>query len=600
MMAVIKDLKEMSNLVMHAKQFVTRPLNTKDSLGLRIQKTAARSPNALMCIFEDKTITWKEFNELSNQLASMLKSMGIKKGDVVSVLIENRIESMAATTALCKLGAISGLINTHLTGPALQHCIESVDARKIIIGEELLEPLKNILDNLNFGNAEDIIYIKDHGKLGCPDWATEFVPSEYGKINHEETLNVCLSDVAYYIFTSGTTGLPKASIITHERDHRATAGFAYANLKLKPSDRIYLCLPLYHSSAMFIGFGSIGHVGASMFLRRKFSARKFLEETRKYNTNCFVYIGEICRYLLHQKATPNDRNNPIVKCTGNGLRPDIWNEFKTRYNIERIAEFYGSSEGNLACMNLLNKDNTIGFCPTKHALVKYDILNDELVKDSNGHCVKVSKGETGLLLGKISATARFDGYVSKEASDKMLLKGVFEKGDTWFNSGDLLKQIDVGLALTLLPHYQFVDRVGDTYRWKGENVSTNEIGELLNSCDQIQYCNLYGVQIPGTDGRAGMAAIIPETADNPDIDSISSHIDEYIASYARPLFLRILAADDMDTTGTFKMKKGVLKEEAFHPDKVKDTLYVLKPGSKKYEKLDDQFYQEIMAGNSGF
>ncbi len=333
-----------------------------------------------------------------------------------------------------------------------------------------------------------------------------------------------------------------------------------------------------------------------MFLRRKFSASNFLREAREYNTNCFAYIGELCRYLLHQPKQADDANNPISKCVGNGLRPDIWMEFKTRFGIDRIGEFYGASEGNAGCVNAFNKDFTVGFCAVKHALVEYDVLNDELVRDSKGFCRKVKKGEPGLMLMEISKDAVFDGYADKKATEKKILTDVFKKGDRYFNTGDLLKRVDVGFALGL-PHYQFVDRVGDTYRWKGENVSTNEIGEIINGADSVAYCNVYGVQLPGTDGRAGMVGIAPHNG-NLDLPAISQHIVEKVPSYARPLFLRQVM--DMDTTGTFKMKKGDLREQAYHLDKCPDPLFVLKPGSTEYVPLEQEFYQEIMAGNAGY
>lgn len=333
-----------------------------------------------------------------------------------------------------------------------------------------------------------------------------------------------------------------------------------------------------------------------MFLRRKFSASNLLREARQHQTTCFAYIGELCRYLLHQAPQPDDADNPIRKCVGNGLRPDIWMEFKTRFGIERVGEFYGASEGNAGCVNAFNKDCTVGFCGARHALVRYDVLNDELLRNRKGFCQKVKKDEAGLMLMEISKDAVFDGYVDPGATQKKILTDVFKKGDRYFNSGDLLKQVDVGFALGL-PHYQFVDRVGDTYRWKGENVSTNEIGEIINGADSVAYCNVYGVQLPGTDGRAGMVAISAKHG-SLQLPAISQHIIEKVPSYARPLFIRQVM--DMDTTGTFKMKKAELREQAYHLDQCPDPLFVLKPGSNEYEALDRAFYQQILAGTAGY
>jgi citronellyl-CoA synthetase len=271
-------------------------------------------------------------------------------------------------------------------------------------------------------------------------------------------------------------------------------------------------------------------------------------------------------------------------------------EFKERFDINRIFEFYGASEGNAGCVNAFNKNKTVGFCAVKHALVKYDVLNDVIVKDSEGQCIKVDKGEPGLMLIKITETAAFDGYADEEASRKKVLSNVFERGDVYFNTGDLLKQVDVGFAFGL-PHYQFVDRVGDTYRWKGENVSTNEIGEIINNAEGVQYCNVYGVQLPNTDGRAGMAAIVADGKDL-NINLVSRHICEKVPSYARPIFLRQIR--EMDMTGTFKLKKAELRDEAFHLKKHKDPVFVLKPGTESYEPLDESYYSEILAGSAGY
>jgi len=597
-MGMFAEVLDMFGVLRKGIKMRPLPRNTKLSLGLVIQEQAARTPNANMVVFEDQSISWGEFNALANRMAHYLKSHGVGKGDTIALLMDNRIENMACVTALCKLGAVAALINTSLTDKPLLHCIQTVNSKKVIVGQELLAPLAEIRAELGLG-ASEIFWVADAALAGetvAAPWATAMDVTGQSDANLPETANIILGDLAYYIFTSGTTGLPKASLITHERHHRMSSGFCAVLLDMQPTDRIYACLPLYHSSGMFICFGSITHCGASMFLRRKFSASNFLREAREHNTNCFAYIGELCRYLLHQPVQADDANNPVSKCAGNGLRPDIWMQFKTRFGLERIGEFYGASEGNGGCVNAFNKDFTVGFCAAKHALVQYDVLNDELVHNQKGFCQKVTKGEPGLMLIEISKNAAFDGYADKGATEKKVLTNVFKKGDRYFNTGDLLKQVDVGFALGL-PHYQFVDRVGDTYRWKGENVSTNEIGEIINGAESVEVCNVYGVQLPGTDGRAGMAAI--SAHDNKmDIDAISRHIIEKVPSYARPLFIRQTL--EMDTTGTFKMKKGDLREQAFHLDKCSEPLFVLKPGADHYVPLEADFYQVIMAGNAGY
>lgn len=597
-MGMFSNVLDMVSVLAKAAKIKPLPKDTKLSLGLLVEQRAAETPDNLMCIFEGRSVSWYEFNALANRIAYFLKTAGIEKGDTVALLMDNRIENMACVTALCKLGAVAAMINTSLTEKPLLHCITAVSSKKVIVGQELQHPLEAINAELGFAKS-DILWVPDltgSEQQRVPDWVVPLQLDGQPEINPADTRQVQLKDLAYYIFTSGTTGLPKASLISHDRHYRMSLGFASVLFDLQPSDRIYACLPLYHSSGMFIEFGSICHVGASMFLRRKFSASNFLKEAREYDTNCFAYIGELCRYLLNQAAHPDDYDNPIKKCVGNGLRPDIWLEFKNRFGIDRIGEFYGASEGNAGCVNAFNKDKTVGFCAVKHALVRYDVLNDELIKEARGYCQKVVKGEPGLMLIEISDKAVFDGYADPSATQKKVLTDVFKKGDRYFNTGDLLKQVDVGFTFGL-PHYQFVDRVGDTYRWKGENVSTNEIGEIINGADSVAYCNVYGVQLPGTDGRAGMVAIAPKNGEL-DVAKISAHIMNKVPSYARPIFIR--QVQEMDTTGTFKMKKGELREQAYHLDKCNEPVFVLKPDATEYVPLDEEFYSLLMNSAAGY
>jgi citronellyl-CoA synthetase len=364
------------------------------------------------------------------------------------------------------------------------------------------------------------------------------------------------------------------------------------------NDCIYLCLPLYHGTGLFLGVGAAFCTGATMFIRRKFSASNFLSEIREHGATCFIYIGELCRYLLNTPGRPDDYKNPLATVMGNGLRPDVWHEFKERFGIGRVAEFYGSSEGNVGFVNLLNKDCTVGTTTLPVALVKYDVDRDEILRDSKGHCIKVADGEPGLLLGKITRQTAFEGYTSKEATEKKILRNVFKRGDAWFNTGDLMKTVDVGFALGL-PHYQFVDRVGDTFRWKSENVSTNEVGEIINSHPQVAICNVYGVEVPHADGRAGMAALaLAEGVRELDLAGFSAHVNDLLPSYARPVFLRIQR--ELDTTGTFKMVKGDLRKQGYDLEQVNDPLLVMKPGATRYEPLDADFAEKIRAGKAGF
>jgi len=519
-------------------------------------------------------------------------------GDAVSLIMENRIEFLTSLIALNKLGAITALINTNLVGSPLIHCIKITKSKMCIFGEERLQETADVKSDPGLECVKNWLFVKDAGKQLCPAWATHLEEGAENNTNPAQTNQNTLADVALYMYTSGTTGLPKASVITNRRFLLSSALSYKAGIKCKENDCIYLCLPLYHGTGLFLGAGAAFSTGACMFIRRKFSGSNFLHEVREHRATCFIYIGELCRYLLNIPAQPDDHNTPLTRMMGNGLRPDVWHEFKNRFGVERIAEFYGSSEGNVAFINMLNKDCTVGSTSVPIALVKYDVDADEIVIDGSGHCVLVADGEPGLLLGKITEKTSFEGYTSKEETEKKILRDIFETGDAWFNTGDLMKTVDVGFSLGLR-HFQFVDRVGDTFRWKSENVSTNEVGEIINAHTQIDFCNVYGVEIPKADGRAGMASLVlTEGLDTLDIESFSSHVNEHLPAYARPVFLRIQS--EMDTTGTFKMVKGELRKEGYDLDQVNDLIFILKPRSDTYVRLTEDFAAILKAGDAGY
>lgn len=597
---VTTTLAEAAILPKLARELKPRPMATRDCFAARVEATSAKYPERIAVIFEDRELSWRELNEYANRYVGALRDSGVRRGDTVSVMLENRIEYLAALIALNKLGATAALLNTNLTGGPLVHCMSITGSSLCIFGEERLDALANVREDPALATLARYLFVPDGGETQCPGWAADLeeMATDQGFDNPPDTARMTLGDTALYIFTSGTTGLPKAAVMSNRRYLLSAVGSWKAALRCDVNDRIYLCLPLYHGTGLFLGVGAAFCSGASMFIRRKFSASNFLGEVREHGCTCFIYIGELCRYLLNTPPGRDDHQNPLRSMMGNGLRPDVWREFKQRFGISRVAEFYGSSEGNVAFVNFLNKDCTVGATTARVALVKYDVVADEIVRDRHGRCTKVAPGEPGLLLGKITPLAAFEGYTNKEATEKKILRDVFRRGDSWFNTGDLMKTVDVGFALGL-PHYQFVDRVGDTFRWKSENVSTNEVGEVLNAHPQVAFCNVYGVEIPRADGRAGMAALaLADGVKKLDLDSFSAHVCQQLPGYARPVFLRIQR--ELDTTGTFKLLKGELRSQAYDLDQVSDPLYVMKPGASKYEMLTPAFAAKIRAGAAGF
>ena len=571
----------------------------KSSLGMMLQRTATKHGNRTAIIFEDKVLTWKEFNHLSNQYAHCLKKRGVKRGDCVAIFMENRTEFLCLVIALSKIGAAASLINTSLVKKSLIHCISITDSVRCVFGQELQNAIIEIKDDLPLQDS-DFLWVPDNStKNNKPSWAEDLhstLPQQPTE-NLEETRDIRGGEIALYIFTSGTTGLPKPAIIYQRRIMSAHPPYSKLGFRATASDRMYICLPLYHITGLLLGACTCFYTGSSMFLRRRFSARHFWPEVQKYNTTLFIYVGELCRYLTVQEKCSDEKNNPIRSMLGNGLRPDIWDHFRNRFGVKRITEIYGASESNVSFLNFLNKDYTIGTGIVVTMLVEYDIDLDRIVLDDQGRPVEVADGKTGLLLGRIDDKFLYDGYKNEEASSTKVLKNVKETGDRWFNTGDLIRRVDVGFAMGM-PHYQFIDRVGDTFRWRSENVSTNEVSEILNAYPQIDMSNVYGVEIPGTEGRAGMAAITMRGHDPINLSKLTEYVDKNLASYARPVFLRMQS--EQKTNQTFKFVKGQLRKEAYHLGRVDQPVYVRMPNSTHYEILSEDLYQKVLNKEAGF
>ena len=605
---VASALADLPTLLALKKGMQPRPLEEKDCIAAAVERNAATIGDlpaivAAAANGATTTVTWAEFNAIANRYAHMLKGSGLQRGDVVSVMMENRIEFLALLTGANKLGVTAGLINTNLRQRPLSHCITVTASKKCIFGAEVQDAIQEVKDDLPLREGEDYFVLPDADNANAPEpanWAIDFAEASADRPQADppDTAETTLGETAMYIFTSGTTGLPKAAILSNRR-HLASAQLAAkAGLRCTTDDRLYICLPLYHGTGLMIGAGASFASGASMFIRRRFSASAFLNEVREHRCTCFIYVGELCRYLDNTPPRPDDHDSPLATMMGNGLRPDVWLRFKKRFGVKRITEFYGASEGNIAFANLLNKDCTVGMTSSRIALVRYDVDTDEIERNAEGRCVEVAQGEPGLLLGHINPTAAFEGYTDAEATEKKVLRDVFESGDAWFNTGDLIREIDVGFSLGY-PHYQFVDRTGDTFRWKSENVSTNEVSDIVSAFPGIEFCNVYGVEVPGADGRAGMAAIsLTDGGADLDLAAFAEHVQRELPPFARPVFLRLQG--DMALTGTFKMVKGDLKREAYAIDAIDDPVFVMKPGGSGYEPLDAEYLATIRSGTAGF
>ena len=549
--------------------------------------------------FDDEIWTYERTNKAANTLAKYLVSRGVKHSDRVVLFMQNRPDYIVTLLALNKIGAIGVLINSSLTGDPLIHCVNSSESSLCIVGAELAPAIEEVLNELNVKGNDKFLWVSDGDSYTKPDWCINLRSAIdiSDDANLEETNNVKAKDTAFYIFTSGTTGVPKAAIFPNVKIVAASTNISTGGYRMDHTDCMYNCLPLYHSTGLMLGLCACVRVGASTLIKRKFSASSFWREASEFNTTLFVYVGELCRYLANQEPNEFEENNPIRAMVGNGLRPDLWDAFRNRFNVEMICEIYGASEGNALFMNLLNKEKTIGMTNVDVELIKYDVAEDSIFKDSNNKYQKVEFGKPGLLINKISDNSIFNGYTDSKESEKKVLRNVFEEGDAWFNTGDLIQEIDVGYALGRR-HFQFVDRIGDTFRWKSENVSTNEVAEILNGHSSISMANVYGVKVPNAEGRAGMAAFTLDDNESINWADLSDFVNKNLPKYARPVFIRIIS--EVDTTGTFKLKKNELREEGYDINKHGDEIYFMMPNTDQYKKLDHEWNDRINSGQAGY
>lgn len=539
--------------------------------------------------FEGRSTTYAEFDAEASRFANWALAQGLKAGDCVALFMENRPSYVAVWAGMAKIGVVTALINHNLEGEALAHCVNIANAKLILTGADQDESIRGARSL--FEGAPPVWTLG--GKEG-EDLTAALAAVSDQRPDRAHRASLKGKDLCLYVYTSGTTGLPKAARLTQARTQGMMFSFI-APCRITPQDRIYITLPLYHGTGGLCGVGQALMTGATIILRQKFSASAFWDDAVEEGATSIVYIGELCRYLVNSPPHPKERAHKIRTGFGNGLRPEVWTEFLERFNIPHLAEFYGSTEGNVSFINFDGKPGAIGRIPGwlkkqfEHvAFVKFDIETENPVRDANGFCLHADIDEPGEAIGRIGddVRQRFEGYNDCKATEKKLLRDVFEKGDLWFRTGDLLKKDRQG-------YIYFVDRIGDTFRWKGENVSTNEVGEALSKVDGIATANVYGVALPGADGKAGMAAI---TLDG-EVDFASLHktLSGMLPSYAVPIFIRV--QKEAETTGTFKYRKVELVAEGFDPSKVGgDALWLCDPAQGAYVPMTEERYQTLLSG----
>lgn len=535
-------------------------------------------------IFEGTTWSFADLDARANRFAHVGKARGLQEGDVVALYLDNRPDYVAAWFGFAKIGVTTALLNNNLTGGGLAHCLDAAAPKLILcaapdIGHftslERHEPIL-AFDGPIENSATDI-----EAELGAAP--TTRPPLAWRAQRRGASL-------VFYVYTSGTTGKPKAAKITHHRALVMMRAFRKP-IGAREGDRMYIVLPLYHGTGGLCGVGAALLSGAGIILRRRFSATHFWPEAIEQRATLFVYIGELCRYLVNTPPSPHDRAHSIRACFGNGLRPDVWAKFRERFGIRQIVEFYGSTEGNVSLVNLDGKVGSIGRVPPyvksrfNIEIVKFDVETESVRRRADGLCARANFNEAGEAIGEIGKDDRFkfDGYTGDPAqTEKKLLRNVFAQGDLWFRTGDLMRKDREG-------YFYFVDRIGDTFRWKGENVSTQEVAEVLAGSPGIAEANVYGVAVGQMDGRAGMASLAP-TSDF-SVTEIAERVARDLPVYARPVFLRL--QQNFDTTGTFKYRKVELVRDGFDPEKISDPLYYRDPQTGGYKDLTPDIYRAI-------
>lgn len=557
-----------------------------DELEMRIDKFG---PN-IAFIEDDRQWTYDDVEIYANRVAQWALEQGLKPNDTVAIFVRNRLEYVALWLGFSKVAVIPALLNFQLAGSALAHCVNISDAKHLILDHEMEEQWSAAKDSLNVDLSVWAAFGEVDGYESFDAEISKHVPS---RPSRDIRAGLTAGEQGMKMFTSGTTGMPKAAKVTHVRAQNYLRGIG-TGARATAKDRMLMVLPMYHATGGLVGVGAAITNGGAVIVQPKFSATKFWDEAVRHDATMFTYVGELCRFLLSAPPHPLEREHKISWIIGNGLRPEVWPDFVSRFNIPHVIEFYGATEGNVSLISINGPVGAVGRVPKYLAwkfnieVIKYDVETGLNPRGSDGFCMMADHNETGEMIGEIrndDPRFRFEGYETKEATSKKILQDVFKKGDRWFRTGDLMKRDIDG-------YFYFMDRVGDTYRWKAENVATGEVAAVLSKFEGVTQANVYGVDVPGYDGRAGMASIVIEG--DPDLDALKRLVEAELPHYARPVFLRF--SKESDTTSTFKFKKTNLVKAGFNPENISEPIYFASPASQSYEAVDAETYTQIIEG----
>jgi fatty-acyl-CoA synthase len=559
------------------------------TLPVLIEELASKFDASAALESREDSLSYAQLAARARQYARWGLSQGLVGGDVAALLMPNCAEYVAVWLGLTRIGVTVALLNTHLAGEALTHCIHASAPKLLIVGAELAPTLEGLAPRLTLE-----CWVLGAGAPGLA-LAPSLAKTSAAPLGADEYAGPTLDASALYIYTSGTTGLPKAAKVTHYRLLRWSLWFA-GLMDTGPTDRMYNCLPLFHSVGGVVAVGAVLAGGGAVVIRPRFSASDFWRDVREERCTLFQYIGELCRYLVNAPPRPAETEHALRLACGNGLRPEVWEAFKSRFRIPRILEYYASTEGNFSLYNLEGRPGAIGRIPSflAHrlpvALLRFDYEREEPLRNAEGFCERCTVDEAGEAVGLIAGdetgrAGRFEGYADATATERKVLRNVFKSGDAWYRTGDLMRRDGAGF-------YYFVDRIGDTFRWKGENVSTAEVMTALAAAQDVAEGVVYGVSVPGADGRAGMAALVVRGEFN--IDAFRATVAARLPAYARPAFVRLLQA--LEATGTFKPRKQELVAAGFDPARIADPLYFDDTRVGRYVAIDAALYAEIMGG----
>lgn len=589
-MPVPREVTQAKLAKLSAATLAHKPSQTY-TVGDRVEEKARAHPDRAFLLFEGERLSYGELNARANRVAHAARELGLATGDVAALLMENRPEFLVTWMGLAKLGVTIALVNTNLRGDVLRHALATTGAGHLFAGGECLDAVAS----LDPGTLHGVTLLVDADPRGDPralptgaiDLGALVARASDANPDPRARAKLVAGADLFHVFTSGTTGLPKAARLSHMRFLGVGDGMSVM-AGYGPDDVIACVLPLYHGAGGMVVVSSALSQGAAIALRRRFSASRFWDEARLHGVTGFQYIGEICRYLLNQPQRPDDRDHRVRVMMGAGLAPELWKPFQERFGVVNILEGWSSTEANTSLLNVDDVPGSCGRIPFENLhngrLVRVDLETGAPVRGADGFCVECAPGEVGEFLGMIpdlpdSGAGRFEGYTDPAASEARIVRDVLARGDRWYRSGDLLRR-DAD------DYFYFVDRAGDTFRWKSENVSTQEVAEALAGFPGLEIANVYGVRVPGREGKAGMAALVLRDAEAFDGRAFFAHTEKTLPAYAAPVFVRLPAQADL--TSTFKLRKIDLQREGYDPGRAGDPLFVRDEGARAYVALTQE------------